>query len=273
MKSSCRFLCSRARPGGRAGFTLIELLVVIAIIAILAGMLLPALAKSKTKAQGIFCMNNTKQITLAWQMYAEDHRDYVPDAFLWVQGNLDFSATNPDNTNILRLLRGQLGQTLANPTVFKCPADKSTVKIAGKTHNRVRSISMSQSFGTSGSVGTWLPASDYRTYKKTADMIEPAPSMLFVLVDEHPDSINDAAFAVQMSGQGASLRIIDFPASFHNGACGFGFADGHSEIKKWLDARTKPPARYTGTMSLNAASPNNPDVVWMQERASAKKKS
>ncbi|HOW66887.1 MAG TPA: type II secretion system protein [Candidatus Paceibacterota bacterium] len=255
----------------RAAFTLIELLVVIAIIAILAGMLLPALAKAKTKAQGIFCMNNTKQITLAWLMYAEDNHDNVPDAFLWVEGSLNFTAGNTDNTNTQRLLRGQLGSTLQDPNVFKCPADRSTVKIGGRTHPRVRSISMSQSFGYSASVGTWLPASQYRTYKKTADMSDPPPTRLFVLVDEHPDSINDAAFAVQMSGQGASLRIIDFPASFHNGACGFGFADGHSEIKKWLDSRTKAKVQYTGTMSLNVSSPNNPDVVWMQERASAKK--
>ena len=135
---------------------------------------------------------------------------------------------------------------------------------------------MSQSFGRNpsqgGGAGQWLPYSTFRSYMIESEMSVPGPSQLFVFLDEHPDSINDAAFAVKCDARDGGARIIDFPASFHNGACGFAFADGHAEIKKWQDNRTKAPVSYGKRgLSLNVASPNNPDVAWMQDRASARK--
>jgi prepilin-type N-terminal cleavage/methylation domain-containing protein/prepilin-type processing-associated H-X9-DG protein len=263
----------------QAGFTLIELLVVIAIIAILAGMLLPALAKAKTKSQGIFCMNNHRQLTLAWRLYTDDNNDKTPLAYTsetdrnasscWVLGSLDTSA-NRSNWDVERdLARSPLWTYCGkNASIWRCPADRSTVKVQGKTLPRVRSMSMNNWFG-----GTpWT--SGFKQYFKLSDVTIPGPTMTWLFLDEREDSINDGEFCVDMAGypdKPKQFYIVDYPASYHNKAGGFSFADGHSEIRRWLDNRTVPNLRRGQTIPLNVPSPDNMDVFWMQERSTRRR--
>lgn len=289
----------KASHGQSRGFTLIELLVVIAIIAILAGLLLPALARAKTKAYAINCMNNGKQVTLAWKMYMDDNGGMMPvneqtqaSASAntgWVQGWEDYSGGGnggTDDTNISFLLDpryAQLGQYVKNYKVFKCPADLSCQY--GRTGEpRVRSMSMSQALGpnkdgTAVNQGGWLSGDPNTTetkffvYIKEGDLLVPGPSQTWVFVDEHPDSINDGAFAVEMPNikGGADAEWIDMPAKYHGDSGSFSFADGHSEIHKWLRPTEIPDAKYGGPgLGKGTASYGNPDICWVAKHTSAR---
>jgi len=266
-------------PAGRcraAGFTLIELLVVIAIIAILAAMILPGLSRAKQKTQGVYCMNNTKQMTLAWTMYAGDNAEKIvynrdggntgkgPGDEGWAAGWLDNAATTPDNTNVLYLIDhvatpygAFLGPYIRNPAAFKCPADKSMDK--AKRLPRVRSLSMNNFVG--GLTRLWTTPSRYQLNKKTSDI--KAPTILFVYLDEREDSINDGWYA---SDPDTKWQVIDYPASYHGNAAGYSFADGHSEIHRFRDSRTMP-SLMNGNLPLNVNIPNDLDVLWMAQHA------
>jgi len=285
MRLRFRWACL-SRPSGRAlrrAFTLIELLVVVAIIAILASLLLPALGRAKAKAQGTLCLSNTRQLGLAWVLYADDNngrlaynlggdvkiRGVAPATYLnWVNNVLNWEL-KPDNTNVTTIKEASLGAYASKAAnVYRCPSDNvlSGIQRSAGWSQRVRSYSMNAMIGDAGDLsmtGVNRNNPDYVQFFNMSSI--PGPAKIFVFLDEHPDSINDGYFI----NKAYSWEWTDLPASYHNGAATFSFADGHSETHRWRLSSTQPPSQPDGApLPMKLPKSEWADFDWVSDRMS-----
>jgi prepilin-type processing-associated H-X9-DG protein len=306
MKTSDRLVVKKT---GADGFTLLELAVVIATVAVLAALLLPALAGTRPNTQAFQCLENQRQLILAWQMYAQDNSDLLPpndfpynivavrDGTVknWVFGS---EAVSVDAVSTAILVNPQLSLLAlynTNPATYKCPAD---VSLTQGRFARTRSVSMNECVGTrwysagmgggtkayAGAYvgeavgGGWSdaptykdPDNNYRRFGKTSSFTSPGPCDTWVIMDENPYTINDPLMAIAMT-----QYIVDWPASYHNGGAGIAFADGHAETHKWVDCFASPIPPGVDPNSPNPTGPtqvtgDSKDLDWIQPRTTAHK--
>jgi hypothetical protein len=241
---------------------------------------LPALSRARQKADRAVCINNQKQLTLAWLMYADDNDGKLPPNAStsaapgqpsWISGKLSWdlppAPPNPDNYSTANLTDSLLGPYCSRSVgIYKCPGDR----VAAAKGVRVRSISMN---GMMNGIGTQMDVLNqtpvqYQLFRNQVNINRPAPSQAWVFIDEHGDSLNDGFFRVDMS---SATVWRDLPASYHGASGALSFADGHAEVKRWTDMsiRDRPVTKVQYSSGSATATPNT-DLLWLQERTTAR---
>lgn len=296
MKTALKIKCSKSggsvashaadedsNPQCQAAFSVHELLVVILVLAMCSLVVISSRARSRPSGQTFQCLNNLRQLTLAWQNYATDFHGSLVAAqngmagrVNWMQGVLNFTSDPPNWDTSLNVVNSPLWPYAErNAAIFRCPADPSTVIVAGVRRPRVRTYSLSQVFGT----GEWLDKSPnaaqnvWRTYGKAGDIV--SPNATFVFAEEHPASINDGSLAsactgAQPTNAPTEAQIIDYPASHHSGVGLFSFADGRVEMHQWLGSKIK--ARNSTAMQLNVPAADSwMDVQWLARNTTVRR--
>ena len=241
------------------------------------------MSRAKARGLAIACTNNYRQLGLAWRLYADENSGRLvnngvfngwavfpgPQTGLpietpnWVYGFIDWSAS-PDNTNSQLIASGLLFPYAHEARLYKCPADRylSPAQAACGFAQRVRTVSMNMFVKGSATPGQyWLPG--FASFCKDTDILTPTPTELWVFADENPDTMNDGWLHTSMDNPN---EWNDMPGSFHNGACPFSFADGHSELHKWQSSKTSPPVAYARTA---VEDPGSVDIQWMFKHTSA----
>lgn len=274
-------MCIHKKPDSARAFTLIELLVTIAVITILASLLLPALASARAKAHAVSCQNNERQLNLACLLYVGDFEDALPynlgtaeikqlaarDQFWsWTSSVMSWELDS-DNTNTDRLTQGGIGPYNSRAAkVYRCPSDAvvSDLQASAGWTARVRTFSMNAMIGNAGSfvkLGANVNNPEYQQFFKLAQI--PQPSQIFVIIEEHPDSVDDGYFLNQPD----RMQWHDLPASYHSGAANLAFADGHQERHKWLYASTKPaPRPDSAHLPFSVPLTERGDFDWLMAR-------
>lgn len=268
-------------------FTLLELLVTIAVIGILAALLLPAFSKARQRAQAAQCLNNLRQLMVAWSVYADDFRDYTPSPkaetdgrVVWFAGYEDYlghdpndlNPNNPFNWDVTNVYNNCLWTYAKNAALYRCPADQRQCTVGSGSFPVLRSLSMNGAFCSSSNVNRFLDNSggNFRFFKRKTDVSKPGNT--FVFVEESPAGINDDLFAVDCGSALAAgdEKIVDFPAVYHGGhATAFAFADTHAEMHRWLGAAIlKCPAPPVAWAEFPAGD-SQTDVDWLVQNTSS----